>query len=116
MITHSNTHTAQNNMVGTFPPELDNLRYLKYLVVEQQPGISGSIPDSYGDLEHLNYGELVFQFLVYITYPTFSANESNVTLFNPLYVSNTRANFFDRKATPFICQVEKVGVLEFRGM
>ena len=33
-----------------------------------------------------------------------------------LYVSNTRANFFDRKATPFICQIEKVGVLEFRGM
>ena len=56
-------------MVGTFPPEFDNLRYLKYLVVEQQPGISGSIPDSYGDLEHLNYGELVFSIsCIYIPY------------------------------------------------
>ena len=86
-------------MVGTFPPELDNLRYLKYLVVEQQPGISGSIPDSYGDLEHLNYGELVFFYFLYIHTLSFTANESNVRILQSLYVSNTRANFFDRKAT-----------------
>ena len=45
--------SAKNNMIGTLPPEVHHLRYLKVLHVQQNEGIQGTIPFQYGWLKHL---------------------------------------------------------------
>ena len=46
-------------MIGTLPPEVRHLRYLKALHIQHDDGIVGTIPYQYSSLRHLNDRELM---------------------------------------------------------
>lgn len=48
---------AMNNMLGTLPPELHHLQYLKTIFISENEFLSGEIPFQYGWLKHLNARE-----------------------------------------------------------
>jgi hypothetical protein len=48
---------AENNIMGTLPPEIRHLSYLKSLLIEPNLFFSGSIPDEIGELEHMRQCE-----------------------------------------------------------
>jgi hypothetical protein len=48
---------AYNDMVGTLPPEVRHLRYLKVLHVSDNREVGGEIPMEYGTLKNLEVRE-----------------------------------------------------------
>ena len=46
---------AENNVLGTLPPELRNLLYIKQFHLEQNVGLTGPIPSEYGEFAHMDY-------------------------------------------------------------
>lgn len=61
-----------NNLTGTFPPELRHLRYLKWLEVEKNFGLTGGIPTEYGYLKNLQVLALIENGLTGVIPRTFS--------------------------------------------
>ena len=51
-------YAALNNMIGTLPPELSILKYLKELSVQYNEGLTGEIPAEYGRLKNLRICKL----------------------------------------------------------
>ena len=104
--------TAENNMKGSFPPELQHLRYLKSLYLEQNEGVAGPIPDQYGSFEHLSDCEYNFlrlqqpsEILCYHLSLTWSC----------CYCSGSCVYFLGWKDPAYIRQIEEIAVLDSRG-